>query len=77
MEDYINMNNISIESICGCITEILREIYKHPEHSVYLDNLGDIANDALCSWRIPLIVDSVLDDDEPFVIYHKNTPFQG
>jgi hypothetical protein len=58
---------ISLEDVRGCLREILREAYRHPE-----DELADIVSDALVSWCIPLVVDEIGDEEDPFDVKQRN-----
>jgi hypothetical protein len=54
---------VSLQKVRACIEEILREATVHPD-----DCLECIANNALCSAKIPLVVEKSSNDEEPYPV---------
>jgi hypothetical protein len=54
---------VNLQKVRACIEEILREATVHPD-----DCLECIANDALRSAKIPLVVEKSSNDEEPYPV---------
>lgn len=56
-------SSCTVDSIVGCLTEILREAHRCPD-----DSLVDIANDAFLSHGVSLLAAWTDDDSDPIMV---------
>jgi hypothetical protein len=56
-------SSCTVDSIVGCLTEILREAHRCPD-----DSLVDIANDAFMSHGVSLLAAWTDDDSDPIMV---------
>jgi hypothetical protein len=56
-------SSCTVDSIVGCLTEILREAHRCPD-----DSLVDIANDAFLSHGVPMLAEWTDDDSDPIKV---------